>query len=659
MADDATGAKKAPTVLRIKLRYDDLDTFVERFAPNIARAGLFIRTRTPKPVGSEIRFELRLADDKPVVVGLGVVRWIKEYDPRRPRAAHGMGVEFTRVTRESREVLLRVLEHRKKHGMVDGERGLPVPLDDDDAVPVRAARDQHSAPPRVIDPTGSASQAEPVEVPARDEFRTGPVAAPARPARTTAPPPVVAKEPEPPLPDPVAEPSPVAMPSSLTPEPTRRPRPSFESLIANVAAPAADAQVDDDALIAFLSEGLDVAATIARARIVAGSDADAELDALLSADAAPAEISIDDASSRLAAMFGMNAVAPRRRVEFAEGTREANPVAASEPEAPPAPEPDDNEGITHPIDPDVLALAAAADATPVTPIEKSIEKPIDKDDSGDFSDSERTAIADPAVLARAAAASAASDDDVDAPTIAVPFDDGATGLRSRDQLRPPPRGEFESDVDVDTLVKAGEQRANQLPPPPSRGKSRTMPPPPPMRGHAPTQPQPTSDPAIDVAQARESSSGSIDITGLVEQLEAEIAQPAPMRDELELGATAMNADELLDGMRDIGRRRPPSGPAPDLASFADPPDAQSAPRGRVQRGTTADDALAALESLSFDEAAEETAVSKARDVARAPYRPPTPRPARAKTPPPVQKIDQDDEDQSIEIDIDIDLEDDE
>ena len=34
VADDASGAKKTPTVLRIKLRYDDLDMFVERFAPN-------------------------------------------------------------------------------------------------------------------------------------------------------------------------------------------------------------------------------------------------------------------------------------------------------------------------------------------------------------------------------------------------------------------------------------------------------------------------------------------------------------------------------------------------------------------------------------------------------------------------------------------------
>ncbi|MCE9571513.1 MAG: TIGR02266 family protein, partial [Deltaproteobacteria bacterium] len=181
MADDATGAKKAPTVLRIKLRYDDLDSFVEKFAPNIGRAGLFIRTRTPKPVGAEVRFELRLSDDKPVVIGLGIVRWIRDYDPRRPRAVHGMGVEFTRVTKESREVLMKVLEFRKRHGLIDGERGLPVPVDEDDAV-VRPARDDHSAP---IEASHEASGpvTAPIKAPSDDGATTVRAAPTARPAK--------------------------------------------------------------------------------------------------------------------------------------------------------------------------------------------------------------------------------------------------------------------------------------------------------------------------------------------------------------------------------------------------------------------------------------------------------------------------------------------
>ncbi|MCE9574446.1 MAG: hypothetical protein K8W52_14960, partial [Deltaproteobacteria bacterium] len=88
-------------------------------------------------------------------------------------------------------------------------------------------------------------------------------------------------------------------------------------------------------------------------------------------------------------------------------------------------------------------------------------------------------------------------------------------------------------------------------------------------------------------------------------------------------AEAMEADALLDDLPHPGRRRPPSGPAPDLASFADPP---AAPARRASsspaRASSVDAALAALEAMGFDEeASEETAVGAAR-AAPLPPRPP-------------------------------------
>ncbi len=117
------------------------------------------------------------------------------------------------------------------------------------------------------------------------------------------------------------------------------------------------------------------------------------------------------------------------------------------------------------------------------------------------------------------------------------------------------------------------------------------------------------------------SSGSIDITDLVDQLEAEAATAVPLspaRDSrdllLALDAEAMEADALLDDLPQPGRRRPPSGPAPDLASFADPPAAPSRRAGTgPARASSVDAALAALEAMGFDEeASEATAVGAAR-----------------------------------------------
>ena len=39
-------AKPGPVVLRIKLRYEDVDTMVHRFAPNVGKSGLFLPTRS-------------------------------------------------------------------------------------------------------------------------------------------------------------------------------------------------------------------------------------------------------------------------------------------------------------------------------------------------------------------------------------------------------------------------------------------------------------------------------------------------------------------------------------------------------------------------------------------------------------------------------------
>src|SRR5262245_34959571 len=108
--DDPSGPRPSPVVLRIKLRYDDVDAMVQRFAPNVGKSGLFLPTKAMQPIGTEIKFELRLANDQPVLVGLGRVKVVKEPDPDHPRATFGLGVELMRVTRESRDLIMKMLE---------------------------------------------------------------------------------------------------------------------------------------------------------------------------------------------------------------------------------------------------------------------------------------------------------------------------------------------------------------------------------------------------------------------------------------------------------------------------------------------------------------------------------------------------------------------
>jgi len=273
--------KPTATVLRIKVRHGDLDTFVERFANQVTRAGVFIPTRTPKPVGTEVRFEIRLADDRPVLVGQGPVRLVRPHDPARPRVVAGMAVELQRVGRDSRDVLLRMLEVRKRRGFVDGPGGMPLPGDEpaEDTAASETTAVRRAPRPSVPVPIAAAFS-EPVPVPMSD---AGSV-----PIAVIAPPP----------------PPPPRAPTMLAPVASRtRVRLDVAAL---AAAPPTNDVLDDD-LQAWAEAQVPLEQVVARARALVGDDLDGELAAIV---AAPMPVIDRDTAQAAATQAG--AVAPRR-----------------------------------------------------------------------------------------------------------------------------------------------------------------------------------------------------------------------------------------------------------------------------------------------------------------------------------------------------------
>ncbi|HJX62322.1 MAG TPA: PilZ domain-containing protein [Polyangia bacterium] len=117
----------SPVLVRLNLRYPDLDAFVARFAPNVTRGGVFLASRKPRPVGEVIRFEIALAQGSPVLWGSGRVTWVREFNPAEPHRAHGMGVQFTFLDPECRPLLDRLLE-RKKAVRLTPVSGVPIVL---------------------------------------------------------------------------------------------------------------------------------------------------------------------------------------------------------------------------------------------------------------------------------------------------------------------------------------------------------------------------------------------------------------------------------------------------------------------------------------------------------------------------------------------------
>lgn len=89
--------------LRITLRYKSVDEFVDRYAENVSSAGLFIRTKSPKPTGTKIRFELLLADGSRALRGEGVVVTVRKED--KP----GMALRFNLLDADSQAVVDRTV----------------------------------------------------------------------------------------------------------------------------------------------------------------------------------------------------------------------------------------------------------------------------------------------------------------------------------------------------------------------------------------------------------------------------------------------------------------------------------------------------------------------------------------------------------------------
>src|ERR1041385_3905863 len=115
-APDDRRAIKPPITRKIKFKSASLDQFIERYSVDVSRGGIFIRTKDPLAVGTQLKFEFQLQDAQPLISGEGTVVWIREHDPNRTGVAPGMGVRFDRLAPQSQQVLDRILAKKGRRG---------------------------------------------------------------------------------------------------------------------------------------------------------------------------------------------------------------------------------------------------------------------------------------------------------------------------------------------------------------------------------------------------------------------------------------------------------------------------------------------------------------------------------------------------------------
>jgi uncharacterized protein (TIGR02266 family) len=90
----------------INKEFDSFDQFIQEYVTNISRSGVFIKTREPLPIGTEVNLRFTvIMDDIETIEGLGTVVRV-ETDPA------GMGVVFKQLSSYSQHLIEKLLTAR-------------------------------------------------------------------------------------------------------------------------------------------------------------------------------------------------------------------------------------------------------------------------------------------------------------------------------------------------------------------------------------------------------------------------------------------------------------------------------------------------------------------------------------------------------------------
>jgi type IV pilus assembly protein PilZ len=97
----------------IPVAYRTVGSFLTDWATNISQGGLFINTRKPLPVGSEVKIIIQLpGTNVPIDINGKVTRI--EAVGNKTNAAPGMAVEFTELDRAKREKIESLVQRLRK-----------------------------------------------------------------------------------------------------------------------------------------------------------------------------------------------------------------------------------------------------------------------------------------------------------------------------------------------------------------------------------------------------------------------------------------------------------------------------------------------------------------------------------------------------------------
>lgn len=105
--------------MTVRYRSATLGEFIEHHSYDVSRGGMFIKTPSPFPPGTLLKFEVKIADEQRVLQGVGRVVWKREKADAGEESPAGMGIKFIKIDDASQSVIERLVDARAGEGAFD------------------------------------------------------------------------------------------------------------------------------------------------------------------------------------------------------------------------------------------------------------------------------------------------------------------------------------------------------------------------------------------------------------------------------------------------------------------------------------------------------------------------------------------------------------
>jgi hypothetical protein len=100
------GAGRKDERVTINKEFESYDAFISEYVTNISRSGVFIRSKSPLPIGTQVNLRFTvIMDDIETIVGVGEVVRVHDDPP-------GMGVVFTELSSYSKGLIDKLLTNQ-------------------------------------------------------------------------------------------------------------------------------------------------------------------------------------------------------------------------------------------------------------------------------------------------------------------------------------------------------------------------------------------------------------------------------------------------------------------------------------------------------------------------------------------------------------------